>query len=381
MNYTAFTAFLPLRPRGWGRPSVTQGRGVRCASSRRLLQTKTTASNWQCTSTIPDALPDVIVQKLEEDLQVGRVLSVAEVTVGPGQQNKHFRYDTSRGAYLAKVNYTGTESVFAAEMKSLRALSSVGLLRVPFPLAYGKLPLGGSYLLLEFVHLVPFGASIPSVQAALGEALAKTHLYSVSPTGRFGFEMDTYLGGGLQVNGWMDDWATFFRERRLRPQLERAWTKYGSSAYGTSNENATAIRHLGTRLLKNDGEVIRELFRDVDVRPVLIHGDLFMGNCGADSGRRPVVFDPACSYAHSEMDLALNTMFGSFGSDFTKAYHQIIPRAPGFQRRQELYRLYYYLNHLNLHGAGYGHDGTTENPNGYYERCVELLTSLCARKE
>ena len=40
--------------------------------------------------------------------------------------------------------------------------------------------------------------------------------------GRFGFAVDNTIGGTPQPNSWMDDWVDFFRERRLRHQLNLA---------------------------------------------------------------------------------------------------------------------------------------------------------------
>lgn len=40
--------------------------------------------------------------------------------------------------------------------------------------------------------------------------------------GRFGFAVDNTIGGTPQPNGWMDNWVEFFRERRLRHQLDLA---------------------------------------------------------------------------------------------------------------------------------------------------------------
>lgn len=42
-----------------------------------------------------------------------------------------------------------------------------------------------------------------------------------------------------------------------------------------------------------------------------------------------------------------------FTGDFWRAYHEVIPKAPGFDRRKDLYLLYHYLNHTNLFGGGY----------------------------
>lgn len=43
-----------------------------------------------------------------------------------------------------------------------------------------------------------------------------------------------------------------------------------------------------------------------------------------------------------------------FTGDFWRAYHEVIPKAPGFDRRKDLYLLYHYLNHTNLFGGEQG---------------------------
>jgi fructosamine-3-kinase len=40
-----------------------------------------------------------------------------------------------------------------------------------------------------------------------------------------------------------------------------------------------------------------------------------------------------------------------FTGDFWCAYHEVLPKAPGFDRRKDLYLLYHYLNHTNLFGG------------------------------
>lgn len=96
-----------------------------------------------------------------------------------------------------------------------------------------------------------------------------------------------------------------------------------------------------------------------------------------DAGlREAAVFDPAAWYGLPEFDLALATMFGGFGKPFYETYHAIIPKAPGFERRMRVFKLYHYLNHLNLHGAGFGHGGSVEDPKGYYERSLTLMQEI-----
>lgn len=54
-----------------------------------------------------------------------------------------------------------------------------------------------------------------------------------------------------------------------------------------------------------------ELLSGVQVRPSLIHGDLWVGNAGATKDG-PAIFDPACFFGHHEMELAMMTLFGGF---------------------------------------------------------------------
>ena len=58
-----------------------------------------------------------------------------------------------------------------------------------------------------------------------------------------------------------------------------------------------------------------------------------------------VVFDAASFYGHHEYDLGIAGMFGGFGDGFYAAYHSIIPKAPGFDERHQLYKLFHNLNH------------------------------------
>ena len=57
--------------------------------------------------------------------------------------------------------------------------------------------------------------------------------------GKFGFAVDNTIGGTPQPNGWVDDWAAFFRERRLLHQLRLA--------------NDAALSRMGERLAAHLG--------------------------------------------------------------------------------------------------------------------------------
>ncbi len=67
----------------------------------------------------------------------------------------------------------------------------------------------------------------------------------------------------------------------------------------------------------------------------------------------PVLIDPAAYFGHREADLAMTRLFGGFGSDFYRAYHETWPLEAGFEERVDIYNLYHLLNHLNLFGTLY----------------------------
>jgi fructosamine-3-kinase len=234
----------------------------------------------------------------------------------------HNCYRVSVGSRLRflKLNEAPCAEAFAAEADGLDALRASGM-RAPEPLAHG---VAGeqAYLLLEYLELNNKGDF-----AALGRMLAQAHR---TPGARFGWERDNYIGATPQVNGWCDDWAEFWRERRLRPQIELA-------------------KRNGFDLPSKDPGALLENHKP---QPSLLHGDLWSGNAGFAS-EGPVVFDPAVYYGDREADLAMTELFGGFPREFYEAYNEAFPLPDGYERRKHLYNLYHLLNHLNLFGGGY----------------------------
>jgi protein-ribulosamine 3-kinase len=207
---------------------------------------------------------------------------------------------------------------FAAEADGLEALRSH--VRVPQVLEVGVKD-GKAFILLEHLHLRRSGD-----YAALGRMLANLHRQA-GP--RFGWARDNYIGLAPQQNGWCDDWAEFWLEKRMRPQLD--WAR----------RNGFTLEVPDLALI--DGH---------QPQPSLLHGDLWNGNAGFTADG-PVVFDPAVYYGDREADLAMTELFGGFPADFYRAYNEAFPLEPEYQRRKHLYNLYHLLNHLNLFGQGY----------------------------
>jgi len=72
-----------------------------------------------------------------------------------------------------------------------------------------------------------------------------------------------------------------------------------------------------------------------------------------DENGDAVLIDPAVYYGHREADLGMTKLFGGFNSEFYRAYHETFPLEDGCDYRENIYKLYHVLNHLNLFGGGY----------------------------
>ena len=112
--------------------------------------------------------------------------------------------------------------------------------------------------------------------------------------------------------------------------------------------NDADVNKLWPKLKEN----MSEFFQGCDIKPSLLHGDLWSGNAG-QVGSNPVIYDAASFYGHHEYDLGIAGMFGGFSSAFYSSYHKLIPKEPGFEQRHLLYKLFHNLNHWNHFGGGY----------------------------
>lgn len=177
----AYTLRPPARPHAYAaRPSTR----IRCAAS----------PFDDIVPVTPDYMTDPVPAALAR-LGYGRVRRVTDVSPGPELSMAHLRYDTDEGPVYCKRSRRKVDQL-ADEATSLRVLRSAALaasvLRVPRPLETGELPLGGSFLLLEWVEAdAPFGASLPSVLERLGvsrplgcaQSRPSRALASAEPTG------------------------------------------------------------------------------------------------------------------------------------------------------------------------------------------------------
>jgi fructosamine-3-kinase len=250
--------------------------------------------------------------------------------LGGSALNATWRLEIAGARYFVKVSDAARAPMLAAEADGLRELGSAGAIRVPSPV---RTDVDGAvaFLVLEWLDLDAGGRD-----AALGSALARLHRASAP---RFGWHRDNAIGATPQDNAWTDDWATFFRDRRIAPQL----------ALAMRSGHAGKLARAGDRLLA----AIPSLLAGHTPVPSLLHGDLWSGNAARLASGAPVIFDPAVYYGDREADLAMTELFGGFGADFYAAYREAWPLDAGYATRCTLYNLYHVLNHFNLFGGGY----------------------------
>ena len=154
----------------------------------------------------------------------------------------------------------------------------------------------------------------------------------------YGLDHNNYMGSLPQENEFVENWINFFIVRRLMPQVSLANSK------GYFNNSQTSQFE---KFYKKLPELL-----NVEI-PALVHGDLWSGNFIINHHGDPVLIDPAVSYSHREVDLAMTKLFGGFDQQFYEAYLEAYPTVCGLEDRMDIYNLYPLLIHLNLFGAGY----------------------------
>ncbi len=267
--------------------------------------------------------------------RLGRIVRIASgAPVGGGCVSPTARVESESGDVAFLKWADGASRMFAAEAEALEALAAAGAVRVPEVL--GSAAEAPAWLLLEWMEPGDGGAA---AWRRLGAGLAALHRATAEA---WGWPADNFIGSLPQENGWMARWPAFWRERRLLPQLRRA---YASGHFSGADRRAFAA--LLDRL---DGLLGEAAAAD---GPSLLHGDLWGGNVHMTTDA-PALVDPSIYYGHREVDLAMSELFGGFRAEFHAAYREAWPLRPGYvEARRAVYQLYYLLVHVNLFGGSY----------------------------
>ncbi|CAN0076678.1 unnamed protein product [Scytosiphon promiscuus] len=252
---------------------------------------------------------------------------------------KALKAQTEDGDLLfVKIN-TVSDAVdrFYREIEGLHAMRRTRSVRVPKVVTVAAFGRGrGGALVLEYVKM---RTMLPADEYKFGLKLARMHDNKHGT--QFGFPSNTWCGTLLQKNDWNDDWCDFFSTQRLGQQSKMILDKYGDK------EIATKIEDLRVNLRER-------FFKDVDIKPRLLHGNLWSRNWGVDIDGLPVVYNPATYFGHHEVDMSMLAMFGAPCKGFFVNYHDIVPRSEaGYDNRVFLYQLHHFLSLYLQFGRGF----------------------------
>ncbi|KAH7098304.1 fructosamine kinase [Auriculariales sp. MPI-PUGE-AT-0066] len=260
-----------------------------------------------------------------------------------------FKITTDSRVFFMKTGRGDAARImFAGEYESLNAIHAVDSSLCPAAVAHGALAdtPNSFFLVTEFLHM---GRGVTSSTVrSLAVKLANLHSTPAPSDGKFGFPVTTCCGSTPQPNEWAASWPEFYANNRLRFILQQC---------DADDELAVAVERTAS-------EVVPRLLGRLNIRPVVVHGDLWSGNKGtavfdrqdAEDVVENVVFDPAVCYGHSEYDLGIMKMFGGFSTAFFDEYHGLLPKqdpVKEYEDRVELYELYHHLNHYALFGGSY----------------------------
>ena len=285
----------------------------------------------------------VKAQKMDDD--IARFISerencdiASQKSSGSSQWASFRTYETADGSrkFFVKLSRKD-DAMFRGEKAGLDALRRAGSPDMMIPTVYyaGGVPDGcrdgNSMIVMEYLN---FGAR--GDQEEFGLALAKMHNTEIDGVQEFGFEVNNTIGETPQKNiPMMKDWETFWVESRLLPQLKMT--------------RDSELQRLGDEVIEKR---VPEMFKGLEIKPSILHGDLWSGNIGTVDGK-PSIFDPAVYYGHHEADFGMSWCAG-FSPAFYEAYWSVIKKDEGgFEERKVMYQLYHILNHYNMFGGGY----------------------------
>lgn len=274
---------------------------------------------------LPKQISDAIGERLGERL-VGSLPALG------GDINDAYIVELGAGRKLfVKTHRAAPPGLYLAEAAGLDWLREANCVSVPEVLCVSDD--APRFIAMAFVARAPRARDFDEV---IGRSLASMH--RAAPE-RFGFDSDNFIGTLRQPNPAHRDWATFYRDARLEPQLRLA----RDSGRLPASEAARF-----DRLLRSLPSLVGP-----PESPARLHGDLWSGNVLAGADGRPVLIDPAVYAGHREVDLAMMRLFGGFSPRTFAAYSECWPPAPDEARRVPLYQLYPLMVHVNLFGGAY----------------------------
>lgn len=274
-----------------------------------------------------------IKNKIETELK-DKITSLSPIAGGCISES--FAIQTSKSKKLfIKINQYTPRDMFSKEANGLREIQKSQTIRVPVVILASN-----DFILMEFIDS---RSKAKNFFEDFGQRFAEMHKYKSE---YFGFYEDNYIGSTIQINTASEeeksDWTKFYFNKRLLFQFKLAEKNgYVDSSFRTA--------------FKKLEDKIETILDGQNEKPSLLHGDLWSGNYIVDENGKACLIDPACYYGNREADLAMTKLFGGFSNSFYLTYNQTYPLEDGYNFRENIYKLYHILNHLNLFGGAYYH--------------------------
>ena len=276
-------------------------------------------------------LTEILKCRIEEILD-DKVVDFHSVSGGCINDSKIITTE-SGNKYFLKDNINNSADMFYKEANGLKELAKAKVIRVP-EIIYSD----DKIILLQ---------SIQSVRRRndffedFGRRFAQLHKFTSE---EYGFYEDNYIGSTPQINTASieekKDWTKFYFNKRL------------SFQFNLAEKNGFVNDEFRKSFLKIENK-IESILKISDEIASLIHGDLWGGNYIVDENGNACLIDPAVYYGNREADLAMTKLFCGFDSNFYFAYDEEYPLSDGYDYRENIYKLYHILNHLNLFGSSY----------------------------
>ncbi len=268
-----------------------------------------------------------IKNKIETAVQ-SKITKVNSLSGGCISNAYEIILDSSNSLFL-KIN-SSLDDMFIKEANGLKELRKANEVRVPEVKLVEK-----EFILLE---MIKSNSKNNSFWEDFGKSFAKMHRFS---NDNFGFYEDNYIGSNPQKNTKNNfNWTDFYFNNRILFQYKLA----EKNGYASDELNS------GINFIES---TISKILSGSEEPPSLLHGDLWSGNFMVDDNGNACIIDPAVYYGHREADLAMTKIFGGFNPQFYISYNEEWQLKVGYEYRENIYKLYHVLNHLNLFGMGY----------------------------
>ncbi|KAI0016136.1 Fructosamine kinase-domain-containing protein [Xylariomycetidae sp. FL0641] len=316
---------------------------------RFTMAPSTDPSIWNQEIAVPanviSYVDDAVKAKLPEGSQV-----LAIEPSGSSYWARTARIDTVNAdgedaSYFIKVHQgkTGHDLVFG-EFHAMKTLWDVMPEMVARPYGYG------TYEKMDDVHffLCAFHEltdDIPDIDD-FPAMVAELHRRGVSSKGKFGFPYEVYGGRLPQFFPLTNTW-----EESFTSGLQRSFDNE-ENTHGHDEDMATLRQGIIEKVIPR---LIRPLETGPNrIKPRLVHGDMWDGNCSVDvNTNRPVVFDATSLWAHNEYELGpwqprRHKMSGSYIKEYTRHF-PISEPAEDFEDRVLLYSMRFNLHASSLY--------------------------------